>query len=119
MLGRPLFALTPLLALALLVPSTASAADQTSKDGDISQVEVLTPSADAYLQYHGRVFLDISSTSEEFRWGGTSCGTRVLSTDDVAALVRAFTDGQKVSMRYQTGAGSAKCIVGFTLNGGR
>ena len=47
---------------------------------------------------------------------GTSCGTRVLTVDEVAALHRAL-DNKKVQIQplSQSGQGDTKCLVGFTM----
>jgi hypothetical protein len=79
---------------------------------------VNTPSADTYLQYHGRVIvLTGKTTKTEYRWGGTSCGTRVLPTDMVEVLVEAArNDTIVVTPRFQIGQGDSKCLIGFTVN---
>jgi hypothetical protein len=115
MRSRFLAALATLSILA--IPATVYAADQVGKPGTANKVEINTPSADAYLQYHGRVFIQVGKTSTEYRWGGTSCGTKTLSDDQVELLVGAVRDSRSVSVqpRYQAGQGSAKCLVGFTI----
>lgn len=118
---RPLAAFASLFllgSLAIAIPVTALAADETGSAGSVSSVEVNTPSADTYLAYHGRVIvLTGKTTKTEYRWGGTSCGTRVLPADMVEVLVQASrNDLVVVTPRFQIGQGDAKCLVGFTVN---
>ena len=102
----------------LAVPSIASAEALGTK-GTISSLETNTQSADMYLAYHGRMFVLSGSkgatTTAEYRWGGTSCGTRTLSEGQVAMLQRALESGTPVTPRWQDGQGDVKCIVGFTI----
>jgi hypothetical protein len=102
----------------LAVPSIASAEALAAK-GTISSLETNTPSADAYLQYHGRMFVVTGSkgatSTAEYRWGGTSCGTRTLTEGQVAMLQRALESGTPITPRIQDGQGDVKCIVGFTI----
>lgn len=117
---RPLAAFASLFLIPLLgmaVPSTALAADETGTAGSVSVVEINTPSADAYLQYHGRLTLQNGKAKfTEYRWGGTSCGTRILSTEMVEVLVEASRNNAiVVTPRFQVGQGDAKCLVGFSV----
>jgi hypothetical protein len=110
-------ALAPLFALSIAAaPSTAFAADEVGKPGIASKVEILTPSADGYLQFHGRLIISVtSSLTEEYRWGGTSCGSKTLSAENVHELGAAVREGLQVSPRYQSGQGSTRCLVGFAI----
>jgi hypothetical protein len=83
--------------------------------GTVIDLEVHTPSADTYLQHHGRVVIMSGkfNTNTEYRWGGTSCGTRTLSDAMVALLQRALESGTPIVLRFQIGQGMAKCLVGF------
>jgi len=114
-------ALTTLAVLASLsLPSLALAGDSVGSRGTLTTLEVNTPSADTYLQYFGRAVVLTSSgknntSSVEYRWGGTSCGSRVLSDAEVAMLQRALESGTPIAPRYQAGQGSTLCLVGFTL----
>lgn len=116
---RPVAALASLFLLAVAVPATAFAADETGTAGFVDKVEINTPSADAYLAYHGRVVLASGkggTTKTEYRWGGTSCGTRVVSEDLVQILVQASRNSDiVVTPRFQIGQGDIKCLVGFTV----
>jgi hypothetical protein len=113
---RPLAAVASLFLLAVAVPATAFA-DESGTAGSVSSVEVNTPSADTYLEYHGRVVvLTGKTTKTEYRWGGTSCGSRVVPADMVQVLVEASRNTTVVSTpTFQVGQGSAKCLVGFTV----
>jgi hypothetical protein len=104
----------------LAVSSVAFAGDAVGTPGTVAELEVNTTSADIYLQYFGRVVISSStsknsSTSTEYRWGGTSCGSRVLPDSMVAMLQHALESGTPILPRYQDGQGSTKCIVGFKI----
>ncbi|PRP94478.1 hypothetical protein ENSA5_40970 [Enhygromyxa salina] len=117
MRARRSFALASFLAIAVAIPTTAHAADKTGSEGQAKTVEVLSPSADAYVKYHGRLFVTAGKSTVEYRWGGTSCGSRTLSADMIQVLVESIRqDGEvNIAPRYQNGQGSAKCLVGFSL----
>jgi len=102
-------------ALLLALPTAALAADAVGTAGLVTQLEVNTPSADQYLVYHGRMFIKTNAGTTEYRWGGTSCGTRTVSEAQVAMLQGALDSGLKVMPRYQTGQGDSMCVVGFRL----
>jgi hypothetical protein len=106
----------PALALALAIPLTAYAADETGPEGRAKTVEVNAPSSDSYVQFHGRVFVTTGKTTNEYRWGGTSCGSRTMSAEMVQLLVDAVrADDVRVVPTFQDGQGSTKCLVGFSL----
>lgn len=109
------FALTALLAGALALPTVAHAADQTGAAGKISNIEVLSPSAENYVQYHGRVFVAVGKRTTEYRWGGTSCGSKTLSADMLDLLVQAARTQTNVAPVFSKGAGSTSCLVGFSI----
>ena len=114
---RRIPAFATLLAAALVIPTVAYAADTVGSEGRVKNIELLSPSADAYVQYHGRVFINAEKRTTEYRWGGTSCGSKVLSADLVARLTDAATnkDQVKVTPTYAKGAGTTKCLVGFSI----
>jgi len=112
------FALALAVAASTLAPA-AALAETVATSGYVSELEVNESTADAYLQYHGRVVISTSgkgATSTEYRWGGTSCGTKVLADDKVMLLQRAMEGGMQVTPRYQDGQGGAKCLVGFIIS---
>lgn len=101
----------------LLVAATAPAQDVIGPLGTPAGLQVLTPSADTYLAYHGRLYVkNADKTLAEYRWGGTSCGTRVLSDAQVASL-QAAIDNKKMQIEpvYQLGQADLQCLVGFSL----
>ena len=105
------------LAGALILPSIAYAADTTGDEGRVKSIELLSPSAAAYVQYHGRITITANKRNVEYRWGGTSCGSKTLSADLIDQLVVAtrHKDTVKLTPTYATGAGSSKCLVGFSI----
>jgi hypothetical protein len=103
------------LAVTIAIPLTAFA-DTTGGEGRIRSVEIVTPSADTYLQYHGRVFVVTSAGMDEYKWGGTACGSRTLSDEMLQQLSDATNSSVlRITPIYQDGQGAAKCLVGFTL----
>jgi hypothetical protein len=111
--------LTTALALALILsagPATAGG-DLTGTRGSIAALELYTLQSDAYLAHHGKLFVvDADKVLTEYRWGGISCGSRVLTDAQFEALHRAV-DNKKMMIEptYQLGQGDAKCVVGFSL----
>lgn len=104
------------LALALATPVVAHAADETGSEGRAKTIQINAPSSDAYLQYHGRLFVTSGNTTTEYRWGGTSCGSRTMTPEMVQLLVSTVrADDVRVVPVYQDGQGSTKCLVGFSI----
>lgn len=103
------------LVLALLVSAPSIAlADTTASAGYVMKLQVNQPSADTYLQFHGRVFVGVAKGGTEYRWGGISCGSRVLSGASLHLLMHAMDSGLRIEPAYQNGQGDAKCLVGFS-----
>lgn len=101
---------------ALLLAAPAVQADEVGGIGPIVALQLNTPSGDAYLQYHGRMFVKSATGVDEYRWGGTSCGSRVLTDTQFAAVQRAFDNKQlRIRPIYQDGQASTLCVVGFTM----
>ncbi|HLT38481.1 MAG TPA: hypothetical protein VK034_19475 [Enhygromyxa sp.] len=107
----------PALALALSIPAVAYAADQTGSEGRAKIIEVNAPSSDSYLQFHGRLYVTSGKTTTEYRWGGTSCGSRTMTPEMVDLLVDIVRSNGDVRIvpNYQNGQGSTKCLVGFKI----
>ena len=112
-LASPLLVLLSAIALTS-IPTPALAADEVGKTGTAASIELLTPSADTYLQYHGRVVVLVGTTQEEYRWGGTSCGSRTVSDDTLRSLIEAVRNAGSITPRFQLGQGTTRCLVGFT-----
>jgi hypothetical protein len=104
-------------ALTTILLAGVAAADDVGDVGTIVGLQVNTASSDAYLQMHGRMYvLDGNKQVDEYRWGGTSCGSKQLTEAQVAALHRALDNKRmKIEPLSQTGQGQAVCLVGFTL----
>jgi hypothetical protein len=100
----------------IAIPLTVLAADTTGAEGRARSVDVVSPSADTFLQYHGRLFVATATSLDEYRWGGTSCGSRTMSEEQVKLLTDATNSAVvRVTPIFQDGQGAAKCLVGFTL----
>jgi hypothetical protein len=115
---RSLAAFASLFLIAAAVPAIVYA-DDTGTAGYVDKVDINTPSADAYLQFHGRVIVASGkggANKVEYRWGGTSCGTRTMPEELVQILVQSSRDSNiVVTPRFQLGQGDAKCLVGFSM----
>ena len=110
--------MAPIALLATIaVPATALAADYIGASGLISSIENNDPSADLYVQFHGRVIIGDGFRTTEYRWGGTSCGSKNLDEGRIDLLNHALFHGVQVTPKYKSGAGSTKCLVGFTFAG--
>ena len=105
-----------LILLSALFLGTGARADDTGTRGTIAGLDLNTTSADLFLQYHGRLFVDTGSGVDEYRWGGTSCGTRLITDAQFAALQGAQNNKKMtIEPRSQDGQGITKCLVGFSL----
>jgi hypothetical protein len=107
--------LASLIAVCLAIAPSTAFADELGPAGIATDVEVLTPSADTYLQYHGRLVILVGTAPQEYRWGGTSCGSRTMSADNVRSLITAVNKGTPITPRFQMGQGTTRCLVGFTV----
>ena len=107
-----------LVALAAVVLFAGPASADTLGDvGTVAAVLVHTPEADTYLQYRGELAVrNLDKELDLYRWGGTSCGSRVLSEAEVALLQGAL-DNKKARIQpvYQAGQGQSLCLVGFNI----
>jgi len=116
---RPL-SLAILLAASSL-PTLASAADSSGSTGYVISVTINTKSSDTYNSYSGSVVLregtEPASPVREYRWGGTLCSGRDLSSADVQLLTEAFRgrSDTQVIPRYKMGQAGSRCLVSFTL----
>jgi hypothetical protein len=95
----------------------AARADDVGAIGTPVALQVHTDDADGYLQFHGRLFVkNTGGTLDEYRWGGTSCGSRTLTEAQVASLHRGI-DNKRMQIQpiHQPGQGQTLCLVGFEL----
>jgi hypothetical protein len=101
---------------ALALAATVSA-DDLGGLGTIAGLQVNNSSADTYLQFHGRVYVKNGNGGlDEYRWGGTSCGSRILTDAEVEALHRGLDNkSMRIEPVTQPGQGQTVCLVGFTL----
>lgn len=105
-----------LVAALVALPSTVLADVLPDEVGDAGRIQTLHINhlyADTYLQFHGRVF--IGKDADEYRWGGASCGTKVLPDNMVSLLESALDSGLNVEPLWKPGQGGAKCLVGFNI----
>ena len=105
-----------LAAATSLLAGVAWGADSTGPAGTVLSVEARTVSADTYLQYHGRLVVQqsIDNMAVEYRWGGTSCGSRILTASQLGYLMDlAAAPYMMIEPFYQDGQGQTICLVGF------
>jgi hypothetical protein len=103
--------------LSTLALAATVSADDLGGLGTIAGLQVNNSSADTYLQFHGRVYVKNGSGGlDEYRWGGTSCGSRILTDAEVEALHRGLDNkSMRIQPVTQPGQGQTVCLVGFTL----
>jgi hypothetical protein len=97
--------------------STAIAEDLGTR-GTIVSLDIRSTSADAYLSWHGAMFVRAggkNGSTTEYRWGGVACGSRTLSDPQLAMLQRALDTATPITPRFQPGQGNSNCLVGFEL----
>ncbi len=104
------------LAAVVLVPAVAYA-DVDGPKGSVSSVTVNESSADDYTAERGNVTINEGSTTRKYQWGGTACNGRNLSEGNIALLIEAMRakDTLEVVPSYKSGAGQARCLVGFRV----
>jgi hypothetical protein len=106
----------PALALSLALPVTALAADKIGAEGTPHTIHVNGTSSDSYLAFHGRMFVTSGKTTTEYRWGGTACGSRTMTPENVQLLLEVVRDGNlTIVPAYQNGQGTSRCLVAFTI----
>jgi len=99
-----------------LVPAVAYA-DTDGAKGTVASVTINESSADDYLAERGNVVLNEGSQTRKYQWGGTACNGKNLNEANVALLIDAMKakDRLEVVPSYKSGAGSARCLVGFRV----
>ncbi len=104
------------LAAVVLVPAVAYADSDGSK-GTVASVTVNESSADDYTAERGNVFIQEASQTRKYQWGGTACSGKNLSEANIALLVDALraSDRLEIVPSYKSGAGAARCLVGFRV----
>ncbi|NVB40397.1 hypothetical protein G6O69_21335 [Pseudenhygromyxa sp. WMMC2535] len=108
-------AFTTTLVVSLLSPLPA-AADSQGETGTIDSVEVYSPSSDDYAKYHGRLFVTGARGQAEYRWGGTTCGSKTITDAMATQLVVALdAENTQIVPRFKSGQGGKRCLVGFQL----
>lgn len=111
------------LVLASLVAPSPAHADETGKQGRLTQLRINTPSSEKHPSYHGSITLKQSgsSTLVEYRWGGSSCPAQKLTDPQIDVLVTAFVQRNrtKLTPMYTMGEGNGtRCLVSFELVAG-
>lgn len=104
--------------LAVLVPST-SFADSLGNIGAIDAVTVYESSSDDYAMQHGMLVVrEKSGTLRTYRWGGSFCPGRTLTTSSVALLFEALRSNGTVEVvpSFKLGNGSERCLTGFKFD---
>lgn len=106
-----------LIAAIALIPIAVQAADNVGTRGSIVSLSHNHSTSDKFLQYHGRMIVaDSVGGYEEYRWGGVSCGSRVLTDAHLAELVAAMNNPRiLIDPLWQPGQGNSQCVVGFTF----
>lgn len=104
------------LTAVVLVPAVAFA-DADGIVGTVASVVVNESSADDYAVERGSLIVTEASATRKYQWGGTACSGRNVSEANIELLVEAMQNRDKLQIipSYKTGAGLARCLVGFKL----
>jgi hypothetical protein len=104
------------LAAVVLVPAVAYA-DVDGLKGTVAAVTVNETSADDYSVERGNMVVNEGSTSRKYQWGGTACNGRNLTEANINLLLQTMRAADKLEIvpSYKTGAGQARCLVGFRV----
>ena len=105
-----------LLAVATTLLAGAAWADETGPAGTILSLEERTVSSDLYVQAHGILLVkqSIDDMVVEYRWGGTSCGSKILTESQFSYLMDlAAAPYMLIEPIYKAGQGQTICLVGF------
>jgi len=95
---------------------SALAEDAKGYFGQVLLVEANGQSSDTYLNRHGMIMVDAQGVVEEYRWGGLSCGTKILTAEDVTRLTNAIDSKSVLVQVYsKPGQGQVNCIVGYRM----
>jgi hypothetical protein len=97
--------------------SSVAIADEVGAIGTPVSLSVNTDDGDTYLNHHGQLLLkNAQGTLDQYRWGGASCQTRLLSEAQVATLQGALNNNKmRLQPLYQLGQADLRCLVGFTI----
>ena len=90
--------------------------DETGPAGTVLSVEIRTTSSDFFVQAHGMLVVQqsIDDMSVEYRWGGTSCGSKILTESQLSYLMDlAAAPYMMIEPIYKDGQGQTICLVGF------
>lgn len=112
MRNKLLWFAAPLCALALSIP-TAASADSNGSRGRVIDITLNDSGSDDFAAFRGEVRIRANKVTTTYRWGGSACPGKDLSATNVALLFEAAEEGEKVTPKYKPGAGSNKCLTGF------
>jgi hypothetical protein len=113
---RPRLSLVAAL-LTALVPATTFA-DSTGSAGKVDAVMVYESSSDEYNTQNGVVTVEENGgTRRDYRWGGTICAGRNVSSNSLQMLFDALRSQAEVKLTpvYKAGNGGMRCLTGFKL----
>lgn len=104
------------LAAVVLAPAIAYA-DADGIIGVVASVVINESGADDYAVERGSILVNEGSVNRKYQWGGTACSGRLVSEANVSLLVEAMQNQDRLQIvpSYKTGAGLARCLVGFKL----
>jgi len=104
------------LAAVVLVPTLAHA-DADGIVGVVASVVVNESGSDNYASERGSILVNEGAVNRKYQWGGTACSGRLVSEANINLLVQAMQNQDRLQIvpSYKTGAGLARCLVGFKL----
>jgi hypothetical protein len=102
---------------AVVLAPTVAFADADGIVGTVTSVVVNESSADDYSTERGSLIVNEGNVTRKYQWGGTACSGRNVSEANIQLLIEAMSNRDKLQIvpSYKTGAGLARCLVGFKL----
>jgi hypothetical protein len=104
------------LAAVVLVPAVAYA-DADGVAGAVTAVTLNESSADDYAVERGSIIVNEGSVNRKYQWGGMACSGRLVSEANIALLVRALENPERLQIvpSFKTSTNLTRCLVGFKV----
>ncbi|MDC0721860.1 hypothetical protein [Nannocystis bainbridge] len=94
-------------------------ADSSGSLGTVDSVTLYESSSDDYAMANGVVSVrEKTGTKRDYKWGGSLCPGRNVSSDSIGMLFDALRSQPNVEIvpSYKVGNGATRCLTGFKLS---
>jgi hypothetical protein len=94
-------------------------ADSAGALGNVDAVTVYESSSDDYAMANGVLTVrEKSGTKRDYKWGGSLCPGRNVSSGSISMLLDALRSTQTIEIvpSYKVGNGATRCLTGFKLS---